>query len=176
MEDLDNHSISTVCHTSASRAWLWSALTADMRLQHRRFKSVFSRRFRLNPFNMKITDKSDLDIVDKSDFHTAGHFAGVHAEGKHVIHGSSHVSDDLSTLTLTFYLWDRRQRPLVVNRKLHKCWEGSAVVRHSAHAQIMRFEMNGSFCFCLLNNLKTVEIKQIQYAVLTQTDDIWPWS
>lgn len=53
---------------------------------------------------MKITDNSDLDIVDKSDFNTAGHFAGVHAEGKHVIHGSSHVSDDLSTLTLTFYL------------------------------------------------------------------------
>lgn len=75
-----------------------------MRLQHRRFKSVFSRRFLLNPFNMKITDKSDLDIVDKSDFHTAGHFAGVHAEGKHVIHGSSHVSDDLSTLTLTLFV------------------------------------------------------------------------
>lgn len=96
MGDLDNHSISTVCQPSVSRAWLWSALTADMRLQHRRFKSTFSRRFLLNPFKLKITDKSHLDIVDKSDFHTARHFAGVHAEGKHVIQGSSHVSDDLS--------------------------------------------------------------------------------
>lgn len=67
---------------------------------------------------------------------------------------------------------------------LRRVCDGVAVVRHSAHAQIMRFEMNGSFCLfvCLLNNLKTVEIKQIQYAVLTQTDvltvfgtdDIWP--
>lgn len=43
-------------------------------------------------------NQSYLDVVYKSDFHTAGNFAGVHAEGKHVIHGSSHVSDDLSPL------------------------------------------------------------------------------
>lgn len=108
MGDLGNHSISTVCHTSASRAWLWSALTADMLLQHRRFKSTFSRRFLLNPFNLKITDKSHLDIVDKSDFYTAGHFAGVHAEGKHVIHGSSHVSDDLSPFNSDDVLYVRQ--------------------------------------------------------------------
>lgn len=57
-----------------------------------------------------------------------------------------------------------------VAQMLRRVCDWVAVVRHSAHAQIMRFEMNGSFCFCLLNNLKTVEIKQIQYAVLTQTD------
>lgn len=37
-----------------------------------------------------------LNIVYKSDFHAGGNFAGVHAEGKHVIQGSSHVSHDLS--------------------------------------------------------------------------------
>lgn len=40
-----------------------------------------------------------LDIVDKSDFHVAGNFAGIHTEWKHVIMGSSHLPRELFPLT-----------------------------------------------------------------------------
>ncbi len=36
-----------------------------------------------------------LDTVDESDFNAGGNFVGLHAEGKHVIQGGRHVSDDL---------------------------------------------------------------------------------
>lgn len=40
-----------------------------------------------------------LGVVDKSDFHTITNFAGVHAEGKHVILGSGHLPPYLSPFT-----------------------------------------------------------------------------
>lgn len=49
----------------------------------------------LNLFTLTNSEPSYLNIVYKPDFHAGGNFAGVHAEGKHVIQGSSHVSRDL---------------------------------------------------------------------------------
>lgn len=61
-------------------------------------QSDITRHISLNLSLLTKLGGSYLGVIYKSDFHAARNFAGVHAEGKHVIQGSSHVSDNLCPL------------------------------------------------------------------------------
>lgn len=88
---------------------LRSSLTAASR-------SINSQ-FCLNPFWPTEPEPAHLQVVYKSDVHARCSFAGIHAEGKHVIQGSRHVCDDLSPLnpatTRRVMCSEPRQRPLL---------------------------------------------------------------
>lgn len=58
--------------------------------------------------NLTTSEAHYLNVVYKSHFHAGGSFAGVHAEGKHVIQVGSHVLDDpfpFNSDTAAIYLW-----------------------------------------------------------------------
>lgn len=61
--------------------------------------SALCRRICLNLTWSNLSSRSHLYVVYKSNFHAAGNFIGVHAEGKHVIQVGGHVFTDLLPFT-----------------------------------------------------------------------------
>lgn len=82
-----------------------------------RFSLRINSHFGVNPFRPTESEPAHLQVVYKSDVHARCSFAGIHAEGKHVIQGSRHVCDDLSPLN------PRRHGGLCVqSRGSDPCW------------------------------------------------------